>query len=313
LTSEVLASVTDGIGTITLNRPNRINALSGGMIARLTEILERWAGDERIVGITIQGAGQRGYCAGADVRILRDWVLAGRADEALGFLFAEYRLDGLVAAIGKPVTAYLRGISMGGGLGLGLHNTRRLGDGTTRLAMPETAIGLWPDVGVCFELARTPGQVGAHLAMTGQTIDGADALWAGLLDECPGADPEDSQLARDAAWIDECYVGDDPVAILDRLTEHPASEARAAAGLLRSRCPMSVAVALQAVRLAAAAPDVAAVLVQDTTLAITEFNDPHDFVEGVRVRMIDRGAEPHWRHAGLAEVDPAEVAARFVS
>ena len=110
MTSEVLASVTDGIGTITLNRSNRINALSGGMIARLTEILERWAGDERIVGITIQGAGQRGYCAGADVRILRDWVLAGRADEALGFLFAEYRLDGLVAAIGKPVTAYLRGI-----------------------------------------------------------------------------------------------------------------------------------------------------------------------------------------------------------
>lgn len=311
MTDEVLVDLVAGVGTITLNRPGRINALTAAMIDRLTEVFTDWRADDRVERVVLRGAGDRGFCAGADVRALREQVLADDLAGLLGFLNSEYHLNGLIADFGKPVEAHLIGVAMGGGLGLGMHNTHKIGTPDTRWAMPETAIGLWPDVGVCYELARTPGQVGVHLAMTGDTIDGASALWAGLLDECPGADPAASDLAAAADWIDECYLGDDPVAIVQRLAEHPAPGARAAAQTIEQRCPMSVAVALQAVRRAAQAPAVSTVLDQDRRLAATLADDPRDFVEGVRAKMVDKDGQPRWRHASLAEVDPAEVAARF--
>ncbi|GAA2179428.1 enoyl-CoA hydratase/isomerase family protein [Brooklawnia cerclae] len=307
---ELLIDKADGVGTITLNRPRRINALSLGMIEELTGRLTSWADDASVSRVVLRGAGERGFSAGADVRWLRDAVLDDQA-AALGFLLAEYRLDALVASFPKPVTAHLVGISMGGGLGLGAHRTYRVGVPATRWAMPEVAIGLWPDVGMCFELSRTPGQVGAHLAMTGDSIDGASALWAGLLDECPGAEASSSSLARAAVWIDECYASDDPVEIVGRLAQHADPAAQEAARTIRSRSPLSVAVALGAVRRAAQLPDVDAVLDQDRALARTTMADPDDFVEGVRAKMVDRDGAPRWRHARLEDVTPTEVEARF--
>lgn len=310
--SELLIGSAAGVGTLTLNRPQRINALTRAMVDQLADQLRDWADDDSITRVELRGAGDRGFCAGADVRVLRDAVLAGRVDEALGFLLAEYDLDQLIAEYPKPVAAHLVGISMGGGLGIGLHQTRRVGAPGTRLAMPEVAIGLWPDVGVCFELARTPGHVGEHLAMTGQTIDGASGYWAGLLDECPGADAEASWLAGASGWIDECYAADDAVTIVDALAGHPHPDARASAEIIGTRSPFSVALALRAVRRARELPDVAAVLDQDRALARTAMSDPADFVEGVRARIVDRDDRPRWRHARLADVEEAEVAARFV-
>lgn len=309
--SELLIGLESGVGTLTLNRPRRINALTRAMVDQMAEQLRVWADDENVTRVELVGAGERGFCAGADIRVLHDAVLAGRVDEALGFLLAEYDLDQLIAEYTKPVTAHLRGISMGGGLGIGLHKTRRVGEPGTRLAMPEVAIGLWPDVGVCYELARTPGRVGEHLAMTGDTIDGASAYWAGLLDECPGADAGASWLAGASGWIDECYAADDAVTIVQALGDHPAPDARASAETILTRSPLSVALALRAVRRARELPDVAAVLDQDRSLARTTMADPADFVEGVRAKMVDRGDRPRWRHARLADVDEAEVAARF--
>lgn len=309
--SELLIGLESGVGTLTLNRPRRINALTRAMVDQMAEQLRVWADDENVTRVELVGAGERGFCAGADIRVLHDAVLAGRVDEALGFLLAEYDLDQLIAEYTKPVTAHLLGISMGGGLGIGLHKTRRVGEPGTRLAMPEVAIGLWPDVGVCYELARTPGRVGEHLAMTGDTIDGASAYWAGLLDECPGADAGASWLSGASGWIDECYAADDAVTIVQALGDHPAPDARASAETILTRSPLSVALALRAVRRARELPDVAAVLDQDRSLARTTMADPADFVEGVRAKMVDRGDRPRWRHARLADVDEAEVAARF--
>ena len=309
--SELLIGLESGVGTLTLNRPRRINALTRAMVDQLAEQLRAWADDDNVTRVELAGTGERGFCAGADVRVLRDAVLAGRVDEALGFLLAEYDLDQLIAEYTKPVTAHLVGISMGGGLGIGMHKTRRVGEPGTRLAMPEVAIGLWPDVGVCFELARTPGRVGEHLAMTGDIIDGASGYWAGLLDECPGADAGASWLAGASCWIDECYAADDAVTIVQALADHPAPDARASAETIRTRSPLSVALALRAVRRARELPDVAAVLDQDRALARTTMADPADFVEGVRAKMVDRGDRPRWRHARLADVEEAEVAARF--
>ena len=151
-------------------------------------------------------------------------------------------------------------------------------------------------------------------AGTGNTdiIDGASGYWAGLLDECPGADAGASWLAGASCWIDECYAADDAVTIVQALADHPAPDARASAETIRTRSPLSVALALRAVRRARELPDVAAVLDQDRALARTTMADPADFVEGVRAKMVDRDDRPRWRHARLADVDEAEVAARFV-
>ncbi len=309
--SEVLSSATDGVGTLTLNRPSRINALNRAMIDRITHQLRAWQDDDTVTEVVFRGAGERGFCAGADVRAMRDDILAGRTEAALEFLMVEYELNQLIAGYPKPVTAHLVGISMGGGLGLAMHNTRRLGEPGTRWAMPEVGIGLWPDVGICFELSRTPGRVGEHLAMTGDSIDGASALWAGLLHQCPGADPAESWLATASGWIDDCYAGGDAAGIVQALAAHPDPDAQAAAQLIGRRSPLSVAVALQAVRRARELTDVVAVLEQDRVLARTTMEDPADFVEGVRAQLVDRDNQPRWRHASVEDVTPAEVAARF--
>lgn len=312
MTTQIISELVGGIGTITLNRPERINALSRTMIDELTDQLRVWATAEQVERVVLRGAGERGFCAGADVRELRQLLLDDRPADAVGFLHAEYALDELIAGYPKPVTAQLVGVAMGGGLGIGIHNTHRVGATSTRWAMPETAIGLWPDVGVCYELSRAPGRIGEYLAMTGQTIDGASALFAGLLDECPAADPQGAGLAAEIEWIDQCYQFDDAVSIVQALKTHPNPAAQQAATVIEQRSPLSVAVALAALRRARALPDVAAVLDQDRILGRTMLAEPHDFIEGVRAKMVDRDDQPRWRHACLADVDPAEVAARFV-
>lgn len=311
MTELVMAEVGAGVGELTLNRPARINALTRSMIDALADELSAWADDPAIEQVILRGAGERGFCAGADVRELRAQLLAGDGAAVLGFLLAEYDLNLQIARYPKPITAHLTGISMGGGLGLGQHSSRRVGETGTRWAMPEVAIGLWPDVGVCLELSRTPGHVGEYLAMTGQTIDGASALWADLLDECPDADADSSSLAGAQGWIDECFAGADAVAIMAALeaSDHPA--AHEAAATIRTRSPLSVCVALEAVRRARLMPDVAAVLDQDRALARAMVADPDDFVEGVRARMVDRDNQPRWRHARIEDVTAAEVGVRF--
>lgn len=314
MTNEILSEVGDGIATLTLNRPQRINAVNRAMVDQMSDILHAWADDDRVQQVRLAGAGERGFCAGADVRALRDSIVAGHPDQALDFLYAEYEMERYIAYYPKPVTSYLSGIAMGAGLGIGLHNTTSIGQPGTRWAMPETAIGLWPDVGVCYELSRAPGRIGEYLAMSGQTIDGLSAHWAGLLVECrEGDDPASSALAAASGWIDECFAGEDAGEIVAALELHPDKDARGAAETIRARSPLSVCVALQAVRNARAMAEIGDVFDQDGTLATTFMADPADFVEGVRAKMVDKDGDPRWRHARIEDVDPAEVATRFMT
>ncbi len=310
MTELVIARVDAGVGELILNRPARINALTRPMIDALSRHLTAWQDDPGVEQVALRGAGERGFCAGADVREMRERLLAGDADAALGFLLAEYDLNELIWQYPKPVTAHLIGIAMGGGLGLGIHNTHRIGEPATRLAMPEVAIGLWPDVGVAYELARTPGRTGEYLAMSGETIDGGSALWAGLLDQCPGAEPETSWLAANQQWIDDCFAGT-AAEVVVALEASGEPNARQAAQGIRARSPLSVCVALEAVRRARAMPDVAAVLDQDRALGHSVIADPDDFIEGVRARMVDRDNQPRWRHQRIEDVTNDEVLARF--
>lgn len=304
-------------GRIVLDRPRAINALTPQMMDAIGEQLQAWAEDDDVDSVAILGEGERGFCSGADVRAIRELVLQ-QPQAAIDFFRTEYGVNQLIASYPKPVVSHLHGISMGGGLGLALHASRVVASPDLKLAMPETGIGLFPDVGVTWNLSRAPGEVGTYLALTGTTIDAADAQFAGLVHDVllpAEMDDEfgvhaDSELAADRAWIDECFAGDDPVAIVAALEAHDEPKARQCAELIASRSPLSVAVALEQVRRAAAMADVAEVLAQDLVLA-TNFVAQSDFAEGVRAQLVDKDRNPSWAHASLTEVSREQVERMF--
>lgn len=309
---EVITSIQAGVGRIELNRPRAINALTQDMLVTIQQAIDAWRDDEQVTRIEITGRGERGMCSGADVRALRQRLVDGDLAGAVEFFDVEYPLNADLASYPKPVWSVMAGITMGGGMGLSLHGTRRIGTHTTQLAMPEVGIGLFPDVGATWELSRMPGQTGTWMALTGNPVDASSALWAGLLDETDElrTHPDDSWLATNRGWIDECFAGDDPVAILERLEAHPDPEAAKTLEVVLGRCPLSVAVALELVRRAADLPTVADVLAVDRVLAENFFANT-EFIEGVRAQLVDKDRNPRWRHAHVRDVTRAEVLAMF--
>lgn len=304
---EVQVEVVAGIGRIQLNRPRQINALTVPMMHTLADLLHGFAADDSVTAVELTGAGERGLCAGADVRALRELALTG--GDVRDFFETEYGVNLQIAAYPKPYRAVMTGITMGGGLGLSAHGSQRQVDATSRLAMPETQIGLFPDVLMTPLLARMPGEIGTHLALTGASINGADAVRLGLADEvCGDAPAPDAALA--AGWIAECYAGDDPVEIVGRLADHADPAAREAAADLRHRSPLSVAVTLEALRRAAAITHLPDLLPQELGLAVRLATGP-DFAEGVRAQLIDKDRTPHWFHGSIEDVSRAEVLSYF--
>lgn len=339
---EVLYAVDGHLGRARLNRPRAINALDRASIDSLHQQLAAWADDDAIAAVVLDGAGERGLCAGGDVRALREAVQAGRFEEAEGYWEAEYAVDALIASYPKPFVAWMDGITMGGGIGVSAHGSVRLATERTKVAMPEVIIGFFPDVGGLWFLANAPGELGTHAALTGSTFDGADAVVLGLADEVldPGSfdevlealredasldaaalaekvgrhggragDGQDSWLQAHRPWIDECYAGDDPAAILDRLREHDDPAAREAADVLASRSPHSVAVTLEAIR-RAASMTVEQVLAQDLALGPAFARHP-DFAEGVRAQLVDKDRQPHWQAGSVHDIPRSEVLGAF--
>ncbi|MBM6544650.1 enoyl-CoA hydratase/isomerase family protein [Janibacter sp. YIM B02568] len=326
----VLAEVRGSLGLLTLNRPRAINALDVSMMEALPEALEAWRHDDRVRAVAMVGAGERGFCAGGDVRAVRQAHLDG--GDGTRFFRMEYAVDLAVAEYDKPVVAVMDGITMGGGVGLGMNADLRIVTERTQMAMPETIIGFFPDVGATYRLSRSPGELGTHVALTGMTFGAGDAVALGLADtlvessgvgdvldglakgDAPSAsvgrvDPP-SGLAAARAWIDECYAGDDPVAIVERLETSSSPEARAAAATIRSRSPLAVAITLEALRRALTAGSLSEVLETDGVIA-SRMLDGSDFAEGVRAQLVDKDRDPTWRHARIEDVTRDEVLAFF--
>lgn len=304
---EILIDVAGGVGRIRLNRPRQINALTVSMMRTLAGALADFAADDRVSSVELAGAGDRGLCAGADVRELRERVVAG--DHVTEFFETEYGVNLQIAAFPKPYRALMTGVTMGGGLGLSAHGSQRVVDASSRLAMPETQIGLFPDVFMTPLLARMPAETGTHLALTGAAIGAADAIRLGLADEAVGELPEPGPgLAAD--WIAECYAGDDPAEILGRLEQHADPAARSTGAELRRRSPLSVAVSLEALRRAARIEHLPDLLPQELALAVRLSTGP-DFAEGVRAQLVDRDRNPRWTHGSVEEVSRAEVLSYF--
>ncbi len=328
--TDVLFRAERGLGWVTLNRPRTINALTHEMFRRIDAQLAVWAADDRIGGVVLAGAGERGLCAGGDiVSIYRDAQAGGRA--SIDLWRDEYALNARIARYPKPYLAVMNGIVMGGGVGLSAHGSIRLVTGSTRLAMPEARIGFCPDAGAGWLLARAPGQLGTHLALTGDQVGAADAIACGLADRyLPDADvpaflgqlsadtidaaavsrvltrwPPAGPLQSERAWIDACYPAGSVPEILGRLSARPEPAARKAAARIAANSPVGVSVTLRALRQAARLT-LPQVLDQDLRIVNAAFGS-HDLAEGIRAQLIDKDRTPHWSPATLADVTPALV------
>ncbi|MFI6638093.1 enoyl-CoA hydratase/isomerase family protein [Streptomyces sp. NPDC050504] len=326
---------TDGrAGHITLNRPRAINALTHSMVNRVDEALTAWEHDRDVRTVVLTGAGERGLCAGGDIRAIHDDARAGGTASA-AFWRDEYRLNARVARYPKPYVAVMDGIVMGGGVGVSAHGGVRIVTERSKVAMPETGIGFVPDVGGTHLLSRAPGELGTHLALTGAAIGAADALLCGLADHFVPSErlrvlvaelardeaadvvarhetaPEPGALAERRAWIDACYAADSVAEIVERLLDSGVPEAKETAETLLAKSPTALKTTLAAMRAARALPTLEQVLEQEYRTSCAALAWP-DLVEGIRAQVIDKDRAPRWSPATLAEVSDA-WAARVVT
>ena len=341
-TDEVRFEQRGGTGVITLDRPKALNALTLDMIRAIMPQLQAWQADPGVMAVIIVGSGDRAFCAGGDVRAVYD---AGRKGERLTaeFFRDEYRLNRMIHVFPKPYVALIDGITMGGGVGLSVHGSHRVATERTMLAMPETGIGLFPDVGGTYFLPRLPGKLGLFLALTGWRLDAADALYCGLatdfvhsddiaalLDAFASAhwDPEiepealvdqlidglkaqaePAGLAEHRETIDRCFGGASVEAILEALDAEAGEWAAKVAKIMRRQSPTSLKVTFAQVT-KGAGMDFDRAMVEEYRLS-QAFMARSDFYEGIRAVLIDKDQQPSWAPADLASVTPEIVEAHF--
>ncbi|MEU6890665.1 enoyl-CoA hydratase/isomerase family protein [Streptomyces sp. NPDC046557] len=325
-----LFTVEGHTGVITLNRPRALNALTHPMVLRITEALAAWEQDPAVTQVLLRGAGERGLCAGGDIRAIHDDAKAG-GNASIDFWRDEYRLNARIAGYPKPYVALMDGIVMGGGVGLSAHGAVRIVTERSRVAMPETGIGFVPDVGGTHLLARAPGLLGTHLALTGAAVGAADALLCGLADHFvpagllpeltadlagapvarvlsrhAGHAPPPGELAAHRGWIDHCYAADTVEEIVERLLASGEPAAKETAETILTKSPTSLKVTLEAVRRARELGTLEKVLAQEFRVSSHVLRSP-DLIEGIRAQVVDKDRTPRWRPATLPEVDRADV------
>lgn len=351
--SHVLADRRGRLGVITLNRAPALNALSLGMVREITRLLQHWANDDSVDAVFIHGAGRPGkapaFCAGGDIRFFHQAALAG--DPRLeDFFTEEYALNHLIHAYPKPYIAWMDGICMGGGMGITQGASHRVVTEHSKLAMPETHIGLFPDVGGGWFLSRCEGRLGEYLALTGQVLGAADALAVGLADIALPAASLSSVLdelaaaprltpQRVADLLRRHALGDAGAATVvahrDDIDRHfsqadmPAIEhslqaavdggsewARRTLDTLHHQSPLMCAVTLEQVR-RARGMSLADDLRMERDLVRHCFHlrpgTASETVEGIRALAVDKDHTPRWNPARVDDVDPAMVAAFFTS
>jgi enoyl-CoA hydratase len=328
----VIARRDGRIGRILLNRPKALNAIDLPMIRACSRALEEWRDDPHVHAVVIEGAGDRAFCAGGDIRALRQYELDGEHHRAEAFFREEYELNLAIATYPKPYVALIDGICMGGGIGVSVHAPYRVATEHAAFAMPETAIGFFPDIGATFFLPRLPGEIGTYLGLAGARMQGADAVYAGLAThfatraELPAlsrALAEDGpaalglhvaprpafSLAPHRAAIDRCFGADSVSGVVQRLEAVGDDWAAKTLDTLRTVSPSALCWTLAALRRGA---DLALPQCQAAELALTRTTMRHpDFAEGVRAMVVDKDRKPRWQPARIEDVDPAAIAAMF--
>ncbi|MFE9427862.1 enoyl-CoA hydratase/isomerase family protein [Kitasatospora sp. NPDC006697] len=321
------------VGRLLLDRPRAINALDHAMVRALHRALDDWAGDPTVAAVVLTGAGDRGLCAGGDIRFFHD---SAKQDgtAARAFFRDEYLLNHRIARYPKPFVAVMDGLVLGGGVGVSAHGAVRLVTERAQVGMPETAIGFVPDVGGSRLLALAPGELGTHLALTAGRMTAADAIHCGFADHLlptervaaftaalAELEPAEavrrfavpagpSPLAAEREWIDHCYAPDTVEEVLERLDAVGLPAAKEAAEQIRAKSPTALKTTLAALRRARRLPSLAAALEQEFRVSWAGLAD-HDFIEGIRAQVVDKDRNPRWAPDTLAGVSEAEVARHF--
>jgi enoyl-CoA hydratase len=319
MTEQLIVTVEGPVGRITLNRPKALHALTTEMCDGILAALEAWRVDDGVRAIVLDHAeGTRGFCAGGDIRMLADSG-GGDGAAARAFFHTEYRMNHRLFTYAKPIVAFLDGITMGGGVGVSLPCRYRVATGNTKFAMPETGIGLFPDVGAGWYLSRLPGRIGQYLALTGHRLDGAECLALGLathylpaerladakariaadpsaidavLDDLAAPPPEPRILA-DRAAIDRLFAADTLEDILTALEAEGGDWATAQLATLRTKSPQAMKVSLRLLKDGAGMASFADEMVQEYAVATHVVQRP-DFAEGVRAVIVDKDNTPRW-------------------
>jgi enoyl-CoA hydratase len=302
--------------------------------------LRAWAYDPAVCTVLLDGAGERGLCAGGDIRALYDAAKSGDRTLPETFWATEYYLDAYIARYPKPFVAVMDGLVMGGGVGLSAHAAHRIVTERSAIALPEVGIGYTPDIGASFRLARTPAFAGTYLALTGERANAADAIYCGLADvhiasaklaalpaaltDCRSADdvraalgtlaspPAAGKIERAQTWIDACFSADDAESIVARVTAAADEAAQATLAVMRKMSPTSLKVTLRNVREAARFERLEESFQQDYRISLACLTG-HDFTEGIRAQIVDKDRNPRWQPNTLEGVTAAMVDRHFKS
>jgi enoyl-CoA hydratase len=327
-------------GIIRLNRPKAINAVTLQMFRDVDKALDRFEADPAVALILLEGAGERGLCAGGDIRALYD---SSRAGGDLGKILwrEEYILNARIAEFAKPYVAFMDGIVMGGGVGLAAHGSHRVVTDRTKLAMPEVGLGFFPDVGGTWLLSHSPGEIGTYFGLTGQTMNGPDAVYAGFADAVvpsaklaalrdaltkirAGASSRDVKAVIDGfatgetagpvaaiqPRIDSWFARDSMVEIVAALHRDGSELALATLKTLNDKSPRGMVVTLKLLRLARTSSSLQECLVREYRAALEVFASD-DFREGVRAAVIDKDRNPKWSPPRIEDVTPGMVTPYF--
>jgi enoyl-CoA hydratase len=347
VSDEIKFSTDGGLATVEMTRPKALNALTHGMVKEMAAQLDSWEHDDAIGAVVIKGEGEKAFCAGGDVRAVWKSVKeenGGKPSElSRTFFFDEYRLNHQIHAFSKPFVALLDGVTMGGGVGVSIHGSHRIVTERLMFAMPETAIGLFPDVGGGWFLPRLPGETGTYLALTGARLNAAGACALGIgthfvpssrlegfeaqvasamaagsggrqavndvlerLAEPAGPDP----LAPHRAVIDSCFKPNTVEGIIDALSAEGSDFALETRDNLLHKSPTSMKISLELMRRGKEASSLAEVLVLEYRLSQACMAG-HDYYEGIRAVLVDKDHAPKWQPATLADVGDDIVAAHF--
>jgi enoyl-CoA hydratase len=328
------------VGVIRLNRPKTINAVTLEMFRDIDKALDEFEADPAIGLILLEGAGDRGLCAGGDIRALYE---NSKVKGDLGKILwrEEYILNARIAKFPKPYVAFMDGIVMGGGVGLSAHGRHRVVTERTKLAMPEVGLGFFPDVGGTWLLSRSPGEIGTYFGLTGQTMNGPDAIYARFADAVvpsnklgalretlinlrPGVSSAEVKAAIDGfatgettgpvaaiqPRIDAWFAYDRMEDVVAALERDGSELAQATLKTLNEKSPRGMVVALKLLRLARASASLEQCLVREYRAALQVFGSD-DFREGVRAAVIDKDRDPRWSPPRIEDVTPEMVAPYF--
>ncbi|MDF9816805.1 enoyl-CoA hydratase/isomerase family protein [Streptomyces sp. SPB162] len=330
----VQTHVGNATGVIALDRPEALNALDLTMVRAMTEALEGWREDDGIRSVVVRSTSPKAFCAGGDIRTIREASLRGDHAAVREYFAAEYALDALIAGYPKPYTAIIDGFALGGGLGISVHGAARVVTERAALAMPETAIGFFPDIGASHFLPRLPGSIGRYLGLTGARISGAAAVGcslathyahstdlpaleealtgggapAAVLDRFAVAAPA-SELGPHLDAVDRCFSAPELPEVLERLAAEDGDWAAETLAGLRRMSPTSLFLTFELLRRGAGS-DLGACLDRELRLACRTAR-AHDFTEGVRAALVDKDRAPRWSPEPLTAADRAGLLSWF--